>query len=151
MIRKTMFSTLVFIWVIIILTNSSQIAEKSNNQSLKITTFVYNSVSKYSGNSIDISKTNHYIRKIAHVFEYFILVILFLGLFKTIKVSIKYKYWIGLIICEILAIVDEYSQTFVSGRNGNIKDIFIDSVGIVIGLMFILIFDNIRNIKKLRF
>ena len=94
------------------------------------------------------------LRKIAHVIEYSILTVLsFLSVRFTNKASITRSYsespvkliksdnemyiafsmWLSL----LTAVVDEYHQLFVDGRDGSIRDVLIDSVGIVIVLIII--------------
>jgi VanZ family protein len=35
------------------------------------------------------------------------------------------------------ACLDEYIQTFIEGRSGNIKDVLIDCIGVIIGILII--------------
>lgn len=43
---------------------------------------------------------------------------------------------IALIICIIFAGTDEYHQTFVAGRTGQLLDVIIDTAGGIIGILF---------------
>lgn len=81
---------------------------------------------------------NKPLRKVAHASVYFILSILILF---TINYLFKNKKYIissiiTIILIVLLAGFDEYHQTFVNGRTGNIKDVVIDSAGGLIGILF---------------
>ncbi len=83
------------------------------------------------------------LRKFAHIFVYFVLTILvFFALLgnKEIK-ELKNKDILRIslfafFISLLYAISDEYHQTFVFGRNGSVKDVFIDALGIVLAAAF---------------
>ena len=74
-------------------------------------------------------------RKVMHASVYLTLAF-FVILFISILLNNKH-YWLALImtmiICISFAITDEYHQTFVSGRTGQLLDVFIDSAGAFIG------------------
>ena len=78
-----------------------------------------------------------YVRKLAHVTEYFLL---------AICVSFPlYVYrlrgiWLMLVaggFCVICACLDEYHQSFVAGRGPSSRDVLIDSIGIFIGIILV--------------
>jgi VanZ family protein len=79
-------------------------------------------------------------RKGAHIFEYFILTVLFLRIFlaQEIRGGMKrergLRYLMAVIFSFIYAASDEFHQAFVFGREGKITDIGIDIVGISLGL-----------------
>jgi VanZ family protein len=92
-----------------------------------------------------INKIEHYIRKLAHFTEYFLL---------AVSISIPlYVYgvrgiWLLLlagIICVGYASTDEFHQLFVSGRGASPKDVFIDSCGSFTGIIFVRIFGYISR------
>jgi len=82
------------------------------------------------------------LRKIAHVLEYFILTFLLLRAFgnKSIILSI--------IIAVLYAFSDEYHQTFVFGRHGALKDVGINSIGILLMSFMWYIRNKGRIIRK---
>lgn len=90
-----------------------------------------------------ISKIHYYVRKLAHVTEYFLLAV-------SISIPI-YVYgirgiWIILtsgILCVGFAALDEMHQFFVAGRGAAVKDVFIDSFGSLLGIIFVRIFGYI--------
>lgn len=77
-------------------------------------------------------KQDFLLRKIAHILEYAILTFLLIrGLAKE-KLSIKKIAIYSLIFALFYALIDEYHQTFVLGRSGSLKDVGIDSIGILL-------------------
>ena len=72
------------------------------------------------------------LRKIAHITEYGILCFVLIRALKA-HTQIDKK---TIVICALLALLyavsDEYHQTFVFGRHGSLRDIAIDSIGILI-------------------
>ena len=92
-----------------------------------------------------IAKLNYPIRKLAHFSLYFLLGLFIYNIFLLTK--IKYKKLLTIIICIVYAITDETHQLFVSGRTGQLLDIFIDSIG---SLTSILLLKLIKKEKLLR-
>ena len=72
------------------------------------------------------------IRKIAHITEYLILGILVFGFVNEFKIDRKII--ISLLICLIFSSLDEFHQLFIPGRTGKILDVFIDMIGILLGI-----------------
>jgi len=76
-------------------------------------------------------KEDFLLRKIAHILEFAVLTfLLFRAIFldRPFATSIIYS----LIIALFYAFSDELHQLFVFGREGNIRDVAIDSIGILI-------------------
>ena len=84
------------------------------------------------------------IRKCAHFTEYGILAILVLELANTFdewkKILLQKRYvkslWWTVIFCIIVAVSDEFHQSFVPGRGPSVRDVCIDTSG---SLMFLII------------
>lgn len=82
-----------------------------------------------------------WIRKGAHAFIYMILgVFAFLNVASLRKIRLLVRLFMGWGFCILYAVSDEWHQTFISGRSGEIRDIIIDSLGALIGLLFCLFF-----------
>ena len=84
---------------------------------------------------------NLFIRKLAHISEYFILACLSFNFFVnyfTLKTNKNYTkvLVISFFFCLLYAISDEVHQTFIPYRSGTYKDVLIDSVGIFLGIFF---------------
>lgn len=83
---------------------------------------------------------HYYVRKAAHMTEYFLL---------AVAVSLPlYVYgvrglWLLILaggFCVAFAGLDEYHQSFVGGRTPAVKDVFIDSTGAFIGVILVQMF-----------
>jgi len=81
------------------------------------------------------AKIEHYVRKLAHVTEYFVLAVsvafpLYVYGVRGIPLML-----VAGIFCVGFACLDEYHQSFVAGRSPSKKDVCIDSVGVFIGII----------------
>lgn len=122
---------LLILWMIFIFVMSSFNANESSNQSGMIVSFISNLF-----NISDTKTLSLIIRKGAHFTEFLILGILSINYIIKFKKNIKYSY----LMCIMYAISDEIHQIFVPGRSFQITDIFIDSVGAIIGITLIIKF-----------
>ena len=75
-------------------------------------------------------------RKIAHITEYTILTFLF---FRASSQNLNYRKAISYsaLFSITYALTDEYHQLFVFGREGNLGDVFIDSLGVFLAVFLI--------------
>ena len=146
-IIAVIFLILTIAWIVMIFHFSNQTGTQSSNTSGA----VINLINEFFG--IDIQDAT-VIRKIAHATEFAILTFFsYIALSSTNKISNKTSYaespvklmrsdnemnivftlWFTI----LNAIFDEYHQLFVEGRDGAIKDVLIDLIGIVIVLIII--------------
>lgn len=140
--RKNIISLLpALTMMIIIFIFSSKTAVKSNSSSTFIASFILQAKEKLFGvgepgeREILLELINFIVRKAAHMTEYALLAILLSIHFYTINVS-KIKYFVYNIgICVLYATSDEFHQLFVEGRSGQLSDVFIDTIGIMIGTL----------------
>lgn len=80
--------------------------------------------------------------------EYAILyLLLFRGFYLSKKKPTSKTYVMAFVIAILYASSDELHQTFIPTREGTIRDIFIDTIGI--SFMYILIKNNIKIVRKL--
>jgi len=79
------------------------------------------------------------LRKIAHVLEYTILTALFWRATREefIHLSIKKILIYSFCFSFLYALSDEFHQLFITGRQGSLRDVAIDSIGILIALLAI--------------
>lgn len=68
-------------------------------------------------------------RKIAHMGEYAVLAYLAFRAFGQ-DLSLKKSLAYSVIFSVTYSLTDEYHQTFITGRSGNLEDVFIDSLGV---------------------
>lgn len=129
---------LLVLWMIFIFYMSSCNGNVSSDQSGTIAYVLHNILGiNYSDKLIFI------IRKCAHVSEFFILGILVINLVS--KYNVKHIYLISFIICVLYSSSDEFHQLFVPGRSGQVTDVLIDLIGVVLGLLFVFL---IRCFRK---
>jgi VanZ family protein len=78
------------------------------------------------------------IRKLAHMSEYAVGAIFFLGFCMTYPNMQPKKRYLFSELCVILyAATDEFHQLFVSGRNGSLVDVLIDAAGGLVGILIL--------------
>ena len=126
---------------------SSKPAEDSNANSMKITDKIFVMYEKitqtqYSGEEKQyiLGIINHIVRKSAHFCEYTILSIAFAFHLLVIGIRRKWLIILPILLSLLNASLDEFHQTFVSGRAGMFKDVVLDTFGATIGsLLFALI------------
>lgn len=149
--KKIISFIVLILWMIVIFSFSSADANKSTGTSDKVITTMIEIKDKITNNEtpnnekeIIVKNSSFYIRKIAHITEYLILGFLMFNLLKQYSVTNIY-YAIGLSI--LYSCTDEFHQLFISGRSGSIRDVLIDSIGILIGtyLYKLLFIKNIEN------
>ena len=123
---------------------SSQDGTASGNLSYQISGIIVESANEafelhWSGSEMDyyIERIHRPVRKLAHVTEYFLL---------AVSISFPlYVYgvrglWLPLLaggFCVGFAALDEYLQSFVAGRGPSKKDVGIDSIGILAGVLMV--------------
>lgn len=151
--KKIISILLVLIWMIIIFTFSNMDSTKSNNQSkgaidkvVEVTIDTSNQLGIIDEIPTEkekqniVNKLNKPLRKVVHFTIYLILAILVLNALNNF--DIKNKTIITIVFCLIYAITDEYHQTFINGRTGQLSDVLIDTLGSIIGTI---IYIKIKN------
>ena len=128
----------------LIISFSGQNGSQSGQLSLKvskISVLAYNKLflKGYDNTTLNslIIDIHPYIRKLAHVSEYLLLsatvsfplyVYRIRGFMLTITAGI---------FCVLFAICDEYHQSFILGRVASSRDVLIDSIGILVGIIIV--------------
>jgi VanZ family protein len=78
-------------------------------------------------------KEDYILRKLAHTLEYMILAILLFRAFSVQKIPLMRAITYASIVGVIYAFSDEFHQGFILGRERSLKDVGIDSIGVLIG------------------
>lgn len=142
--RKKIFTLLTILWMIVIFNFSAQNATESTEISNSFGEMVgMILVEEYDTWSVEKQKEfaqmiDYPIRKGAHIAEYAILGLLLAGAIigqEKVKDTNKKEIVMSIIIGVIYACSDEIHQIFVPGRAGMIRDVLIDSVGVVLGVL----------------
>ena len=144
--------TAVILWMLVIFCFSAQNADQSSGTSGGFAKFLakilyrdFNIIDKPS-QDILINKCQFIVRKTAHFTVYATL-----GILTNTAVRIskfKFPHLIALVICLAYAVSDEIHQYFVPGRSCELRDVYIDFSGSVLGIILIsIILIFFRNIK----
>lgn len=105
----------------------------------KIIVLAYNKVfSKgYSNEILEqfIYQIHPFIRKTAHFSEFFMLAVTVVFPLYVYRIRGIFLFFTGGIFCIMVAFLDEYSQSFVTGRSPALFDVGIDSAGAICGIL----------------
>lgn len=128
----------------LIFTFSAQTGEVSGNLSYQISyqivetkNEVLNQGLSYDELAYEADSIHYYVRKAAHMTEYFLLAVAISFPLYVYRVR---GFWLMLlagIVCVGFAGFDEYHQSFVAGRGPSIKDVGIDSIGAFVGILLV--------------
>ena len=127
---------------------SSQDGETSGGISKKITQTILEKSNRYHLLEEEQKKqvshrTESIIRKIAHFSIYAVVGFLLMGLLSTYKIKNKWKIAITMIVGILYAIPDEFHQSFSPGRTPKLTDVYIDTLGVILGTLIILFIQKI--------
>lgn len=169
----------IFIWMMIIYSFSDMPNEDSNGKSKETIREVIEKILSLSNKKVEgendnlelnngtmgesiqynnrtdslVEKLNKPLRKFMHSTVYFVLAILLFNCFRIFKIKPSKNASFSIIISFLYACTDEYHQTFVDGRTGQISDVIIDTLGAICGVICIFIIlkiiEKIEKNKKL--
>jgi VanZ family protein len=71
------------------------------------------------------------LRKLAHLTVFAVLTVLLFRAFRLHVARPTYAWLLAMFVAALYACSDEWHQTFVPGREGTVRDILIDSLGVV--------------------
>lgn len=142
--KRILFLVMLLITFYIIFNFSSQDGEMSGSISKKVTEFVVEIISKIK--TMDLSTKIYYIeklhpiiRKLAHFGVYTVVGFSVMGFMCTFDIRNILKFFISFGIGVFYAITDEFHQSFIPGRGPSIKDVCIDSAGVLTGIFMLII------------
>ncbi len=130
----------------------SLVSKKTSGALLYITAFLWMGVifalSSVQGDGVayEMPRTLFLERKGAHVFEYFMLTILFFRAFSFhLPFNRTRAVILSVFVSLLYAVSDETHQLFVFGRTGKATDVLIDGLGILIAVFVIVVFTRRRK------
>lgn len=130
MIKKISSVLLIVIWMLVIFNFSSDTGDESGGLTEELLVKVTMVLTDIEPNTEEmrevVNKWMFPTRKAAHYFVYFVLAFLVMNTLYIMGIN-RYTLIITSIICILYAAFDEYHQTFVSGRTGQISDVLLDS------------------------
>ena len=137
--KKIIKWILVVLWMGLIFYLSSRDRDESTNQSRSVVNQtkiveIYEQKSNVDSETA-LEDVDRVFRKTSHAVVYLVLAILLCIALSEYNLSIKSILLISFIVCFIYSCTDEAHQLFVRGRSGEIRDIIIDSIGSMIGIV----------------
>ena len=122
---------------------SSQNGEQSGRISQRITEAILEKSNKYNNleeaeKEIILHKVEFIIRKMAHFSIYTVLAVFVtsaLATYPTLSTKLRSVY--SILLCTAYASSDELHQYFVPGRSCELRDVFIDACGAVLGILIV--------------
>ena len=145
LIKRVSLTLLTLFVIAYIFINSSFDADTSDSHSLGVTDILNNFLHSLN---INITLSNHFVRKCAHFTEYFVLGVL---LFYTVKAYISkldYKILIAPACGLSVAAIDETIQLFSYGRSGQISDVLLDFSGTCTAVLILFFISRMRKSNK---
>ncbi len=140
--KRIVLGVLIIIIASVIFFFSSQNGENSSKVSNTVTVKVIDTYTSIKKENISLEKKNQlienmsfYIRKLAHFSMYFLLGI-FIYLFVE-TYNIKHSLIFSLLCTNVYAISDEFHQLFSFGRSAEIRDVLLDTLEALCGILFI--------------
>ena len=142
-LKRIFFLIMLLIAFYIIFNFSAQNGIESGNLSKKVTTFIVEMFSKVKNMDVNlklhyIEKLHPIIRKLAH-FSIYTVGFSVMGFMCTFDIKNRFKLVVSILIGITYAITDEFHQSFTPGRGPSVRDVCIDSAGVLTGI-FIMIF-----------
>ncbi len=148
--KKIITLIFILIWMISVFCLSNQTSNSSGKLSEGITEkiikcfHITDNMSKESSEQF-LENADKVIRKLAHYSLYTLGGILILLHINLYKMKINKKIIISWLIGTTYAVTDEIHQLFILGRSGEIRDMYIDSLGVITGIIIILIIFKIKD------
>lgn len=132
---------------------SNQDGEESGGVSKKVTETVTKNVKSIQALEKEqkenvLQRIESIIRKIAHFSIYTVVGLLLMGIMSTYKLKENHRIGISFVIGMIYASSDEIHQAFVPARTAKITDVMIDSMGVLLGILCVLL--AIKLVQKIR-
>ena len=149
-IQRIIFAVLTIATFITIFIFSSQNGEKSGSTSRGFTKKIIEILQLDKNLSEDekenlIENSQFIIRKLAHFTIYTIAGINIYGFVNTFDMKKKNKILVTLLVGIVYAISDEIHQMFSGDRTPAVRDVIIDSCGVLFGVEIILLIKNIKH------
>lgn len=139
-IKKIITIILIIAWMTLVFYLSNQISDESSKLSGGITQAILNFFNILEGKTLEQQLAiETIIRKLAHFSIYALGGILILLHVNLYKIKTNKKVIISWLIGTVYAMTDEIHQLFVPGRSGEIRDVCIDSLGVITGIIIFLI------------
>ena len=136
--KKIIIRILIVLWLCLIWGHSLQPASISDRESGAILQFLI----KHFPSIFNNESGMFIVRKSAHFLEYLVLGILLCNEFITHVHGALKRFVTPAVAGLFVAFIDETIQLFVAGRSGEVRDMWIDFSGVILGTLITLAFSN---------
>ena len=130
---------LIILWLGAIFMFSNQSGDETQSLSKSVINNIVEIYENVTKSDVDnqkiVNKLNYYVRKTAHIIEYFVLCILAFLLINNFNIDHKLVFCI--LFCILCASLDEIHQAFAYNRTSSVMDVFIDSLGSILSVLLI--------------
>ena len=116
---------------------SGELSYKISYQIVETKNEILGTNKSYDELAADADSIHYYVRKAAHMTEYCVLAIAISFPLYVYKVRGIWLVLLAGMVCVGFAGLDEYHQSFVGGRGPSVKDVGIDSIGALIGIILV--------------
>lgn len=146
MTKRIIFAILIILNCIVIFLFSNQVADDSTTISSRIVEIISQIIPSIK-NMDEVEKTKlkeeiltPIVRKTAHYSIYTMLGFLSINFMLTFKkIKISKQFIISFAFGALYAITDEFHQLFIEGRSCELRDVCIDSLGVLTGIIIMII------------
>ncbi|MBR6613901.1 MAG: VanZ family protein [Clostridia bacterium] len=141
----------VLAWMVTVFMLSHQIAEDSSKTSSNFITVIIKLFNKDIGQEqleTIMLKVETIVRKLAHFVLYTLGGMLITIMFINFKEYITKTKIASFLLGATYAITDEIHQLFIPGRSGEIRDVLIDSTGVLLGVFIIYLLMRIKGMFR---
>lgn len=153
--KKVFTGLVVLIWMLIIGSFSAQNGGESSGMSQKAAMAIAeieNAILQKNRSETQIEQRSEElqfpVRKCAHMSEYGLLAMLAVWHLGCYDIALKRRHLFAWLFATAYAVTDELHQLFVPGRSGQFSDVCFDSVGALLGILFLCICRLIYKKRK---
>ena len=155
-IFRIMMTIALLFTLFIIFGFSSQNGTQSKGISTKVSEIILNFSNTYKKADINeqtrmLNRTNAIIRKLAHFSIYTLLGLEIMGLMTKTKLKDKTRILITIGLGMSYAILDEFHQSFSPGRTPKVTDVYIDTLGIILGALLVILIRTFYQKIKVKY
>ncbi len=142
--KKVILRIIIVLWICLIWGHSLQPANISNKESGAVLTFLIN----HFPSVFNADTGMVIVRKSAHFTEYFILgILLCCEMISYLRGAFK-RFSVPAVAGLFVSFIDETIQLFVEGRSGEVRDMWIDFAGVVLGVLITMAISNNRHSRR---
>jgi VanZ family protein len=134
---------LLFGWLLVIFLLSNEPATASSERSGAIV-----EVFKTLGTSLPNDVLTFITRKLAHIIAYFVLGILMFLVVRAYTPKVHKAILLSVLFVFLYAMTDEFHQTFVPGRSGEVRDVLIDTSAGAFGVLLMYYMSTLNAKRK---